>query len=75
MKKTIQISGMKCEHCVARVEKALTDLNQLKQIKVNLAKNQAIVQGDVADDVLIKAIQEAGYQVTSINEKKGLFEK
>ena len=34
MKKTIQISGMKCEHCVARVEKALTDLNQLKQVKV-----------------------------------------
>ncbi|MCM1259543.1 MAG: cation transporter [Prevotella sp.] len=75
MKKTIQISGMKCEHCVARVEKALNDLNELKQVKVNLAKNQATVQGVVSDDVLIKAIQEAGYQVTSITEKKGLFEK
>lgn len=75
MKKTIQISGMKCEHCVARVEKALSALSQLKQIKVNLAKNQAIVQGDATDDVLIKVIQEAGYQVTSITEKKGLFEK
>lgn len=75
MKKTIQISGMKCEHCVARVEKALEDLNQLKQIKVSLAKNQAIIQGDVSDETLIKAIQGAGYQVTSITEKKGLFEK
>lgn len=75
MKKTIQISGMKCEHCVARVEKALADLNQLKQIKVNLAKSQAIVQGDVSDETLIQAIQAAGYQVTTITEKKGLFEK
>lgn len=74
MKKTIAIEGMQCEHCKARVEKALNAIGGV-QAKVDLKKKNATVDlsADVADQTLENAVTEAGYKVVSISEKKGLF--
>lgn len=74
MKKIIEVEGMTCGHCQARVEKVLNAVAGVKA-KVDLKKKTATVETDdsVTDDVLKKAVEEAGYTVTSIEEKKGLF--
>ncbi len=76
MKKVITINGMSCEHCQARVEKALNALDGVAA-KVDLKKKTAtvILKAEVNDEVLKNAVKEAGYDVVSIEEKKGLFDK
>lgn len=74
MKKIIEIKGMTCGHCQARVDKALNGIDGISA-KVDLKKNKATAtySKDVYDKVIKDAIEEAGYEVTSIKEKKGLF--
>ncbi|MGN6711924.1 heavy-metal-associated domain-containing protein [Anaerocolumna jejuensis] len=74
MKKVMKIEGMSCGHCQARVEKALNDINGVSA-KVNLGKKEAVIDysADINDDVFINAVTDAGYEVVSIAEKKGLF--
>lgn len=76
MKKIIEINGMSCGHCQARVEKALNAIEGV-EAKVDLKKKIAIVdlKKDVDDETLKNAVIEAGYEVVSISEKKGLFGK
>lgn len=74
MKKIIEIKGMTCEHCSGRVDKALNAIDGI-EAKVDLKKNRAnaTYTKDVEDQVIKDAIEEAGYEVTSIKEKKGIF--
>ena len=74
MKKIIEINGMTCGHCQARVEKVLNAIDGV-DAKVELKKNRAIVNltKDVNDQKLKDTVVEAGYEVVSITEKKGLF--
>jgi len=76
MKKVITINGMTCEHCQARVEKALNALNGV-EAKVDLKKKIATVnlKSEVDDQTLKKAVTDAGYEVVSVTEKKGLLGK
>lgn len=75
MKKILTIEGMSCAHCQARVEKALTAVEYVESAKVDLKKKTATVtlKAPVADDVLMKAVTEAGYEPVAIAEKKGIF--
>ncbi|MDL2207865.1 heavy metal translocating P-type ATPase, partial [Desulfovibrio sp. OttesenSCG-928-M16] len=68
MKKTINIEGMNCGHCSATVEKALRALDGVQKATVDLAAKNAVVEADVdiADDVLKKAVTDAGFQVTGL---------
>ncbi len=74
MKKVIEINGMSCGHCQARVEKALNGISGV-EAKVELKKNRAVVnlKSEISDETLKNAVTEAGYEVVSISEKKGLF--
>ena len=67
MAKTIKIEGMMCAHCVAHVKKALEAIDGV-QATVTLDDGSARVTmaTPVADDVLTKAIVDAGYEVTGI---------
>ncbi|HIY77612.1 MAG TPA: heavy metal translocating P-type ATPase [Candidatus Borkfalkia excrementavium] len=65
MTKTVFIEGMSCAHCSARVENALNAIDGVKAT-VDLKKKRAYVETDVSDEVLIKAVEEAGYQVKKI---------
>ena len=65
MKKILMIEGMSCPHCSARVESALNAIEGVRAA-VELKKKRAIVETEVADDVLIKAVEDAGYKVTAV---------
>ncbi|OGU65025.1 MAG: hypothetical protein A2W30_00695 [Ignavibacteria bacterium RBG_16_36_9] len=60
---TLKIDGMSCNHCVMAVEK---NLSQIKLIKFKVTIGSAKVEFDekeISEEVIIKAIEEAGYQV------------
>ena len=65
--RTIVLDGMTCEHCKARVESRLNALDGVSA-KVNLKKKTAVVsmEKDVEDEVIKKAIENAGYEVVEI---------
>lgn len=65
MKKILVIEGMSCSHCSARVESALNAIEGV-HASVNLKKKTAEVDGDAADEILIKAVEDAGYSVKKI---------
>ena len=65
MEKTMKIEGMMCTHCSGRVEKVLNALEGVTAT-VDLAAGTATVKGDVSDEVLTKAVTEAGYKVLGI---------
>lgn len=75
MKKVITVEGMSCGHCQATVEKALAGVAGVKTAKVDLKKKTAAVQlsEEVSDDVLMAAVNDAGFTAISVEEKKGLF--
>ena len=65
MEKKIMIEGMMCQHCVAHVSKALNGLPG-ESATVDLEGKCATVSGPATDEELRKAVEEAGYQVISI---------
>ena len=65
MKKVMTIEGMSCEHCSGRVTKALNALPGVTAT-VDLKAGKAQVEGDVSDELLKKAVEDAGYTVTDI---------
>ncbi len=66
--KVLTIEGMMCGHCKANVEKVLLAVEGVASAVVDLDAKTATVElsGDVADDVLIKVVDEAGYTFVSI---------
>ncbi|WP_214044625.1 copper ion binding protein [Methanomethylovorans sp.] len=62
----INIKGMMCGHCQAAVEKAVKAVEGVKNVKVDLEKEQADVEYDsAATDMgkIKKAVTDAGYEV------------
>jgi copper chaperone len=49
MKKTFTVTGMKCEHCEARVENALKELNGVNSAKADHNANNVTVDYDEAN--------------------------
>jgi copper ion binding protein len=70
MKKQINIEGMSCGHCVKHVEEALKEINGVTSVSVDLENKNAVIElsTEVADSQLKNAIEEAGYDVVSIEK-------
>ena len=68
MTKTMNIEGMMCGHCEARVKKALEALAGVESAEVSHEKGTAVVSmsADVADDTLKEAVEAQDYKVDSI---------
>ena len=68
MTKTMNIEGMMCGHCEARVKKALEAVSGVSEAVVSHENGTAVVTltQDVSDDVLKKAVEDQDYKVTGI---------
>lgn len=68
MKKKMFIEGMACGHCSARVEKVLSEIAGVGEVKVSLEEKCADITllSEVSDEVLRTAVTEAGYEVVSV---------
>ena len=71
MTKVISIEGMMCGHCTGTVQKALEAVEGVKAVTMSLEQKNAAVElaSDVADEVLTKAVTDAGYEVKGITTK------
>lgn len=68
MEKTMIIDGMMCSHCSGRVTQVLNAIDGVSAVVSLEDKNAKItLTKDVSDDVLIKAVTDAGYTVVSLN--------
>ena len=67
MEKTMKINGMMCAHCEASVKKALEAVPEVKEAAVSHEKGTAvlILNAPVADEILNKTVEDAGYEVIS----------
>jgi Cu+-exporting ATPase len=60
----LDIEGMHCASCVGRVESSLSEVAGVSGVWVNLATQQATVEGDhrATSEALIAAVERAGYR-------------
>lgn len=66
-KTTLNIEGMTCAACSARVEKVLSKIEGVKSVNVNLALNKGTIEyieGDLTVEDFKSAVNKAGYKAT-----------
>lgn len=61
---TIQIRGMKCQHCVATATQVLESLG-LKRIQIDLAKGEATFDGVAGLEAIRLALAAKGFEVVN----------
>lgn len=73
-KNKFNIQGMTCSSCQAHVQKAVENLNGIKNVNVNLLSNSMVVEYDektLNDKKIIEAVKNEGYGATlAINSQK-----
>ena len=65
MNTTIKVQGMSCNHCVMAVTKALSNIQGISDIKVDLTKGEATFNRteSVNLDQVTKEIEQEGFTV------------
>lgn len=60
---TLQVSGMTCKSCVARINRALTDVDGVHEIEVELRRGTVRIRHapDVTAMELAERVSKAGY--------------
>lgn len=68
MEKLLKIEGMVCGNCVKHVSKALMEIEGISDVTVQLEAKTALIQMShtVPDDRLKTAVEDAGYQLVSV---------
>ena len=68
MEKTLNIEGMMCEHCEARVRKALEALPEVEKAVVSHDNGTAVVtlSAPVSDEALTQAVEAQDYKVLGV---------
>ena len=68
MTKTLKVEGMMCQHCEARVKKALEAVDGVESAVADHTAGTAVVtlKADVADDILAKAVEAQDYKVLGV---------
>lgn len=61
---TIKINGMKCQHCVSSVTKALEAIDGVSNVSVDLDNGEAsyAADADVSPDQIRAAIRKIGFE-------------
>lgn len=63
MDQVFKVEGMMCPHCKARVEKVCKTISGVTEAVADLHQKQVTVSGSINTEEVIKAIENAGYQV------------
>jgi copper chaperone len=57
-----KVQGMSCGHCVRAITRALQALDAGAEVQVDLGAGEVRVHSRLADEALLQAIREEGYQ-------------
>ncbi|MBE2896195.1 copper-translocating P-type ATPase [Pasteurellaceae bacterium HPA106] len=71
----LALGGLSCAACVAKVEKALSAVEGVDAVQVNLADATAQVAGEADVQTLINAVQQAGYHAEQVESGDALRTK
>jgi copper chaperone CopZ len=63
--KRYRIEGMMCNHCKANVEKALSSIEGITAVRVELAEGAAYVTGDIDRMKVVETVKSLGYDCTA----------
>ena len=65
--KIYTVTGMTCQHCVASVTEEVGKIDGVADVKVDLPTGAVTVvsAGELSDDAIRAAVDEAGYQLAS----------
>ena len=71
IKTIVKIEGMSCEHCANKVKNALMNIDDVKGVKVNLSKKEAIISSNnkLDKDLIKKIIEDLDYKFIDIVEE------
>ncbi|MGY4524314.1 heavy-metal-associated domain-containing protein [Pseudomonas sp. UBA4617] len=56
------VQGMTCGHCVKAVTRAVQEQDAAAEVEVDLVARQVRVQSELAQEQILSAIREEGYQ-------------
>jgi copper chaperone len=59
----LKVEGMSCGHCKMAVEKAVGGVDGVTGVAVDLGSKQVTISGRFDKDSVVKAIEDAGYDV------------
>jgi copper chaperone len=59
------VEGMTCEHCRASVAEEVAEVPGAQDVHVDLPSGRLTIVGDVSDDAVHAAVDEAGYRVVA----------
>lgn len=65
MATTITVEGMTCGGCEQNVEEALANVDGVTSIDVDRTTGSATVEGNSDTDVLVSAVEDAGYSASA----------
>lgn len=66
---TVELGGVVCGGCTAKIEEALRAADGVTGVSVGIDPPRAIVRGPIATDEIRRLIREAGYEVMSIESE------
>jgi copper chaperone len=63
--KIIKVKGMSCQHCVMAVTKALSSIDGIKDVQVDLKNGQVSFAETKSVDptLVVQAVKKAGFEV------------
>jgi Cd2+/Zn2+-exporting ATPase len=68
---TYTIQGMDCTACAATLEKGVSRLAQVQQVRVDFPTSKMVIDGDVPLDVLRERIEALGYKLADLQSDSG----
>ncbi len=58
----VDVRGMSCGNCVQRLERALREIEGVRDVTVTLEPGQAVVSGSIDDSTLREVVKAAGFE-------------
>ena len=65
--RTYSVPGISCGHCKSAIEGELTPLDGVESALVDIDAKTVTVVGEISEADVRTAVDEAGYEVTSVN--------
>jgi copper chaperone len=65
--RTYSVPGISCGHCKAAIEGELDGVAGIESVVVDIDAKTVAVTGEVGEDAVRAAVDEAGYEVASVS--------
>ncbi len=64
--RTYSVPGISCGHCKSAIEGEIAPLADVESVVVDIDTKTVLVVGDITEDAVRTAVDEAGYEVTAV---------